>query len=377
MSDRTVATIGDLVRNYIADRKAHVLDPDGMAAHSKDLQDYFGPTSLTEVLRGPTLREMCHQYAAARPSHKSGTIRKRLSILQSAFTHAWKRQEIDTKPLMWMPPVTPPKQRDLSPEVRAAILKAADEYPTEHHVRTFVYMSVFTGLARRTILDMRWAQVNLREGNIHYQNRKRQREKVEIHPRLRPVLEQAESVKTCDFVIEWRGERVSSVYAGIKAFLRRAGLTELSPDDLRFSARAVEEPTLDDDGYVFISYCRRDGSKHAETLRTQLERLGQKCWIDQAGMKAGSFGGQLTRAVKGARAVALILTPGANDSPDVLSEVARACTAKIPVLPIVIDNTSLGEDLEHFLHTAHRMNWGATPTKTAEVALEKLGLKKL
>ncbi len=377
MSDGEFRTVGDVLDAYIEDRKKNVGHPASLMAHLKPLREEFGDMPLSEALgRGGVLRNRCIRYCAENAHLAQNTLRKRMSVFQAAFTMAWKKEKISGRPLIHIPPAQAPKQRAFGPEQRAALLKAADSYPTEDHTRTFVYLAVYTGQLAGKILAMTWDQVRFNENCMYFYDRRGKQERVELHPKLKAVLERAYDARSCDYVVEWRGKRVTSVYHSMKRLLKRAGLRGMNAHDLRFAVEADEAEAQVSDDYIFLSYCRADGLDYANALCNEFERWGQRCWIDHRDMHVGSFAGQLTRAVKGARGVILLLTPLANDSPDVVSEVARAATAKVPVLPIKIEHTSLGEELDHFLHKAHSINWSSNSEKTAQLALEKLGIGK-
>nr|MCU0474684.1 LpqB family beta-propeller domain-containing protein [Anaerolineae bacterium] len=89
---------------------------------------------------------------------------------------------------------------------------------------------------------------------------------------------------------------------------------------------------------LFISYARRDGRDHANTLRTTLESHGFAIWQDVVAMGGGdAWWPQIADAIERAHAVVLILTDGALESPVVRREWVHARRAGTPILPVVFE----------------------------------------
>jgi hypothetical protein len=70
---------------------------------------------------------------------------------------------------------------------------------------------------------------------------------------------------------------------------------------------------------IFISYSTKDGSREANELVVGLEAAGWRCWVAPRDMQpAVDHPGQIVGAIRQCRALVLLLTPGANESRDVL-----------------------------------------------------------
>lgn len=376
--ERNPKTVVDVIDAYLADRRPHIAHPGSLEAHAKALREFFAERTLAEICERNVLRNLCHDFAEWRSGLKVNTIRKQLIILQSALRLAWKRGVITGLPVMWIPEAQKADRREFLEEDIAAVLTTADAYPTEPHIRSFVYLTVFTGQHMGKVLGLRWKEVNFPQGAIHFFKRDGSKERVVMHPRLRAVLERAYDARQSDYVVEWRGKQVANVYQGMKQLFDRAGLKSVSTLDLRLfhnAQRDDETPKSDDGKYVFVSYCRRDGTEKANLLIEEFKKLEQRFWIDHLNMQAGNYSMQLTDAIKQAAAVVLVLTEGANDSADVLQEVARAKTANVPVLPISVKNVGLGPELRFFFERPHVNAWGVNAEETAIAALATLGLR--
>lgn len=89
---------------------------------------------------------------------------------------------------------------------------------------------------------------------------------------------------------------------------------------------------------IFISYARRDGRDLAAALRQHLETHGFDIWQDVVAMGGGDeWWPQIAQAIENARAIVLILTDGALESPVVRREWVHARRAGTPILPVVFD----------------------------------------
>ncbi len=378
LGNETPKTVGEVLTAYIEDRRKHVLHPASLETHVRALRPFFGSKTLDEICERNVLRNLCHDFAQSRSNLSVNTNRKALIILQSALRLAWKRGVISGLPVMWIPDEAPKERGELSDQDRDAILTAADSYPTEPHLRAFIYITMFTGQHMSKVLSLKWDHVKFQERVLVFYKRDGSKEKIPMHPRLRGVLESAEERRQSDYVVEWRGKKVRNVYHGVNGVLDRAGIKDMSTLDLRLFYQAApdarETPDADDERHVFISYCRRDGTEIASVLAAEFRSLKQAVWIDHVKMKAGNYSAQLTQAIKDATAVVLVLTEGANDSPDVLQEVARAKTANVKVLPISVKNVTLGPELKLFFEKLHIIQW-ADAKSTAQEALKTLGLR--
>ncbi len=82
-------------------------------------------------------------------------------------------------------------------------------------------------------------------------------------------------------------------------------------------------------GHLFISHSTRDGGAIAQGLAAALEAAGQRCWIAPRDVKPGiPYPGQIVAGIEGLNGLVLIVTPSANESPDVLQELQLAATAR-------------------------------------------------
>ncbi|MGQ0532514.1 MAG: TIR domain-containing protein [Caulobacteraceae bacterium] len=110
--------------------------------------------------------------------------------------------------------------------------------------------------------------------------------------------------------------------------------------------------------HIFISHSTKDGAREALQLVTALERAGHRCWIAPRDVKAGvTYPGQVVAAIERSKGLVLLLTPGANESPDVLQEVQLASTARKTIAPVMVRATSPAADLRYYVGVRHQIAW--------------------
>lgn len=93
---------------------------------------------------------------------------------------------------------------------------------------------------------------------------------------------------------------------------------------------------------VFISYARKDGADLAKELHDELEKHGLSVWLDVYDIGPGE---DWNRAIDGAldsvRCVLVILTPGAVESLQVMSEWNYALDKDTPVIPLLAETVDV------------------------------------
>jgi TolB-like protein/Tfp pilus assembly protein PilF len=104
---------------------------------------------------------------------------------------------------------------------------------------------------------------------------------------------------------------------------------------------------------VFISYASPDCAV-ADAACESLERAGVTCWIAPRDVTPGAFyADEIVHAIDAAKAIVLILSQHAAESPHVLREIERATSKRHPVVSLRVDHAPLPAGLEYFLNTSH------------------------
>jgi integrase len=140
----------------------------------------------------------------------AGTLRREFNVLRAALRLAWKEGHLVKPPTLEAPRDSAPRDRYLT-KAEARRLLDACETP---HVRAFVALAMFTGARKGSILALTWDRVQWDTGRIDFQEPGRnltskRRAVVPMAAPLRIELEQAHKIRTCDYVVEWNGGKVT------------------------------------------------------------------------------------------------------------------------------------------------------------------------
>ncbi|HKO09237.1 MAG TPA: TIR domain-containing protein [Alphaproteobacteria bacterium] len=104
---------------------------------------------------------------------------------------------------------------------------------------------------------------------------------------------------------------------------------------------------------LFISYSTQD-KPTADAACATLEAAGIRCWIAPRDIVPGAeWGEAIVSAIADCRAMILIFSASANDSPQIRREVERAVSKGIPVIPLRIEDIAPTRSLEYFIGTVH------------------------
>lgn len=100
---------------------------------------------------------------------------------------------------------------------------------------------------------------------------------------------------------------------------------------------------------VFISYAKDD--KHwAEQVCAQLEEAGIGCWIAPRDIAPGvTWPAAITEAIRQCRAMIIIFSTHANQSPHMAREVEVADSRHVPIIPVRVEEVMPAGDMEYFL----------------------------
>lgn len=100
---------------------------------------------------------------------------------------------------------------------------------------------------------------------------------------------------------------------------------------------------------AFISYSSKE-MKVAKRICDLLEKKGIICWMAPRDIMCGShWAGSIAQALRNAKTMILIFSKNANESENVMREVAIASNYKISISTVKIDSTIPSDNMEYFL----------------------------
>ncbi|MBN1434594.1 SUMF1/EgtB/PvdO family nonheme iron enzyme [Candidatus Fermentibacterales bacterium] len=101
--------------------------------------------------------------------------------------------------------------------------------------------------------------------------------------------------------------------------------------------------------HVFIAHSSEDQSIASRILEV-LEAEGVRCWIAPRDIPLGTqWAEAILDAIEASSALLLVFSAGSNDSPQVLREVERAVSKRVPIFPVKIDQTEPCRAMEYYL----------------------------
>jgi len=100
---------------------------------------------------------------------------------------------------------------------------------------------------------------------------------------------------------------------------------------------------------VFISYAK-DDKNWADQVCAQLEEAGIGCWIAPRDIAPGvTWPAAITEAIRQCRAMIIIFSTHANQSPHMAREVEVADSRHVPIIPVRVEEVEPAGDMEYFL----------------------------
>lgn len=250
--DRREAEV--FLRQFVAGLQNPVMEAPTVAALLTQYQTERGPSVRSQESMKYSIQALTRRLGDLLPDHllppviiqyvedrgvAPGTIVRELGVLRAALSWAHKHQRIRAPLHIETPVVAPePVQRWLRHAEADRLIQACHQ----PHIRLFVVLALMTGARTSAMLELTWDRVDLEVGQIDYGegHGNKRRAVVPINKMMRAHLEAAREFAAnpdAGPVIEFRGERVTSIYHGFKLACLRADLGEdVTPHVLRHTA---------------------------------------------------------------------------------------------------------------------------------------------
>lgn len=223
------------MRVYAMEHAPTTASPHLIAEHIAGLADFWGPRKVSEV-KGAT----CRAFAKGR---KSSMARRQLETLRAAVNYFHKEYGLDPIPAFTMPAKHKARERWLTRDEAAALLRSARRTP---HLARFILIGLYTGTRSGAILGLSWitsirtgyvdldASVIHRSGAAQRETKKRQ-PPVKIPDRLMAHLTRWNRMDgNMRHVINWNGSSVKSIKKAFRSARENAKLSnDVVPHTLR------------------------------------------------------------------------------------------------------------------------------------------------
>lgn len=192
------------------------------------LKPTFGALRIDQITP-----ERCLTYRRTRKRQgvSDGTVIKELAFLRSAV----KRTANGASARFEMPASPPPTERWITEDEAEALMGEL----TDPHLRLFTILALTTAARSGAILDLTWDRVDMTRRQIALgkaQEGRKRRAVVPVNDTAFAALQAAQSVSTCEFVVEYAGRQIKSIKKGFREAAKRAGLDDVTPHVLRHTA---------------------------------------------------------------------------------------------------------------------------------------------
>lgn len=189
--------------------------------------------------------EVCRHYARAR-ERAPGTIRKELGTLRAALNYCASEGYLTYAPRVRLPAKPAPRDRWLTRDEAAKLLRAAYRNPKTKHVARFILVALYTGTRSDAIMRLRFtpttyggwidteAGLMYRRGLGEAESKKRQ-PPIPLPRRLLAHLRRWREAEA-QHVVEYEGSRVASVKHAWATALAESGIEHCTRHDLRRTA---------------------------------------------------------------------------------------------------------------------------------------------
>ena len=280
-------TVADALSIYGEEHAPTVRAPETIGYSIKALLPIVGALPVGSISSG-----VCRRYARER-GVKPGTVRRELGVLAAALAYCHSEGHLTAAPKVKLPAMPAPRDRWLTRDEVAALLRAARRNPKAKHLARFILVALYTCTRSDVILRMGYMPntvggwVDTKAGIMHRRaageiESKKRTPTVPVPSRLLAHLRRWER-NGARWVVEVEGQRVGSVRTAWRTALREAGIAHCRPHDLRHTcatwlmqAGADKWAAVGFLGMGLDTLERVYGHHHPDHLRSALEAMERR-----------------------------------------------------------------------------------------------------
>ena len=232
--------VAEAMAIYGRERALHVADPARIGDCIAALVPILGDLPVSAISG-----EVCRRYGKMR-DRAPGTVRKELGTLRAALRYCHREGYLTAAPGVSLPDKPAPRDRWLTREEVAALIRAARRNPKARHLARFILTAVYSGTRRDAILSLGFTPslvggwVDTEKGVLYRRGKgeaetKKRTPTVPVPPRLLAHLRRWERMGA-NWVVEIDGQRVGSLKTAWRTALRESGIEHARIHDLRHTA---------------------------------------------------------------------------------------------------------------------------------------------
>lgn len=234
-------TVGLALTYYAEGHALSTNAPERIGYAIDALDRFWGDLPVSDV-RGET----CRLYAKKR-KRSDGTVRRELGTLRAALNYCHREGYLTSAPAVTLPPKPPARDKWLTREEAARLLRAARSSHKGQHLADFILCGLYTGSRKATILGLRMdapsahgGYVDLEQG-VLYRQPVGKRATLKRQPSARlPARYLAhlrrQAANGRRFVVEYDGHQVGDIKTAWRFAKEAADLPEIVPHTLRHTA---------------------------------------------------------------------------------------------------------------------------------------------
>lgn len=213
--------------------------PERIGYALKALLPFWDGLAVSDVTKAT-----CRRYASAR-GKAAGTIRRELGTLRAALNYCAQEGRLTRAPFVHLPDKPSAKDRWLTRDEVAALLRAARTDPRSKHLARFILLAVYTGSRKAAVLDLRF-EPHPRGGwidcgrGLMYRSAQDARVTNKRKPTVRmpaKLLAHARRwSKQGGWVVNYKGAMIGDIKTAWGRVVRVSGLQGVTPHTLKHTA---------------------------------------------------------------------------------------------------------------------------------------------
>ena len=249
-------SVAEILAIYGEARAEEVVDPERIGHAISALVDGWGYSTVADVHE-----ESCQNYARFRRNGYereveekiikrrpvgNGTIRRELGCLRSALHLGVKRRILSSVPPIWLPEAPNPKDRWLTRDEAASLIRAARRRPETRYLARFILVGLYTGSRKSVILGLKFAphagggHVDLRTGQMYRKGREQRSSKKKTPPVRLPskLLSHLRRWRAAGekWLVEKEGMGIACIKNDWEDIREAADMPDVTPHTLRHTA---------------------------------------------------------------------------------------------------------------------------------------------